>query len=134
MGKSDVGSREDVSRIVREQYRKLLEDPFTAPVFAHLDLEEHLPRIFTFWCFILDIDAAGNPYRGSAFEPHAKLGLTAEHFTRWLRYLHDAIRKRHEGPIADKWVQKSNELGILFQYKMGLMDDESFMIGRKPNP
>lgn len=131
MGKKDVSTREDVSLVVREQYRQLLEDDFTAPVFAHLDLEEHLPRIFTFWCFILDVDAAGNPYRGSAFEPHAKLGLTAEHFTRWLRYLHSAIQERFEGPHAEKWIQKSNELGILFQYKMGLIDDESFLIKRK---
>lgn len=128
---SDITTKAQIERIVREQYRQLLEDEFTSPVFSHLDLEEHFPRIFTFWAFILDIDAAGNSYRGSAFEPHTKLGLTADHFTKWLHFLHTAIRENSEGPNAEKWIQKSNELGILFQYKMGLMDDQSFYLNRR---
>ncbi len=127
----DISNKADIEQIVREQYRCLLEDEYTSPVFAHLDLEEHFPKIFTFWSFILDVDAGNNPYRGSAFEPHTKLGLTAEHFTKWLHFLHTAINAKFEGPVAEKWIQKSNELGILFQYKMGLMDDESFLIKRK---
>jgi hypothetical protein len=117
----DVISKVDVEWVVREQYRKLLEDAFTAPVFSHLDLEEHLPRIFMFWCFVLDIDAANNPYRGSAFEPHTRLGLTAKHFD-------GSIKEKFEGLNAEKWINKSNELGIMFQYKMGLLDDESHVI------
>lgn len=128
---NDILSKADIELIVREQYNRLLSDEFTAPIFAHLDLEEHLPKIFTFWSFVLDIDAGNNPYRGSAFEPHTKLGLVAEHFTHWLNHLHNAIRENFEGPNAEKWIAKSNELGIMFQYKMGLMDDESFLIGRK---
>lgn len=124
----DIINKSDVEWVVREQYGKLLEDAFTAPVFSHLNLEEHLPRIFMFWCFVLDIGAANNPYRGSAFEPHTKLGLTAKHFEIWLHYLHTAIKSTYEGPNAEKWINKSNELGIMFQYKMGLLDDESHLI------
>ncbi len=127
----DISSKSDIEHIVRAQYTCLLEDAFTSPVFAHLNLEEHLPRIFTFWSFVLDIDAGNNPYRGSAFEPHTKLGLTAAHFTKWLDCLHTAIRSRYEGPNAEKWIAKSNELGLMFQYKMGLINDDSFLIGRK---
>jgi len=124
----DINNKSDVERVVREQYGKLLEDAFTAPVFSHLNLEEHLPRIFMFWCFVLDIDAVNNPYKGSAFEPHTKLGLTAKHFEIWLHYLHAAIKGKYEGPVAEKWINKSNELGVMFQYKMGLLDDESHLI------
>jgi hemoglobin len=124
----DITNKSDVEWVVREQYAKLLEDAFTAPVFSHLNLEEHLPRIFMFWCFVLDIDAANNPYKGSAFEPHTKLGLTAKHFEIWLHYLHTAIMNNYNGPNAEKWINKSNELGIMFQYKMGLIDDESHLI------
>lgn len=127
----DVNNKTDIEYIVREQYRKLLEDTFTAPVFSHLHLEEHLPKIFTFWAFVLDIDAANNPYRGSAFEPHTKLGLTAEHFKRWLHYLHSTILEKYEGPNATRWIAKSNELGLMFQYKMGLIDDETMLIRKK---
>jgi hemoglobin len=124
----DITNKSDVEWVVREQYGKLLEDAFTAPVFSHLNLEEHLPRIFMFWCFVLDIDAVNNPYKGSAFEPHTKLGLTAKHFEIWLHYLHAAIKGKYEGPVAEKWINKSNELGVMFQYKMGLLDDESRQI------
>lgn len=127
----DILLRKDIEYVVRGQYAKLLADPFTAPVFAHLNLEEHLPTIFTFWSFVLDIDAGQNPYRGSAFEPHTKLGLTAQHFALWLRFLHETISEKYEGPNADKWVAKSNELGMMFQYKMGLLTDDSFLIGKK---
>ncbi len=127
----DILLKSDIEFIVREQYRKLLEDGFTAPVFSHLNLEEHFPKIFTFWSFVLDIDAGNNPYRGSAFEPHTKLGLTAEHFTRWLKYLHASILDNYSGENANKWIAKSNELGMMFQYKMGLINDDSFLIGKK---
>ncbi|MFM7764279.1 MAG: group III truncated hemoglobin [Sphingomonadales bacterium] len=124
----DLTTKSDIEIIVREQYKKLLEEEYTAPVFSHLNLEEHLPRIFMFWCFVLDIDAANNPYRGSAFEPHTRLGLTAKHFEIWLNYLHHAINEKYEGPNAEKWINKSNELGVMFQYKMGLIDDDSHLI------
>jgi hemoglobin len=127
----EITNKGDVEWVVREQYRKLLEDPFTASVFSHLNLEEHLPKIFIFWCFVLDIDAAGNPYRGSAFEPHTNLGLTAKHFELWLQYLHRSIQEKYTGANAEKWINKSNELGIMFQYKMGLLNDDSFLIKRK---
>jgi len=127
----DILLKSDIEFIVREQYRKLLEDGFTAPVFSHLNLEEHFPKIFTFWSFVLDIDAGNNPYRGSAFEPHTKLGLNAEHFTRWLKYLHASILDNYSGENANKWIAKSNELGMMFQYKMGLINDDSFLIGKK---
>jgi truncated hemoglobin YjbI len=126
---SDITKKSDVEWVVREHYRKLLQDELTKPIFSHLDLEEHLPRIFMFWCFVLDIDAANNPYKGSAFEPHTKLGLTANHFEIWLHYLHTAVKAKYKGPNADKWINKSNELGIMFQYKMGLLADDSPLLG-----
>ena len=131
---NDINSKTDVELIVRKQYSLLLENHFTAPVFAHLNLEEHLPRIFTFWCFVLGIDASNNSYRGSAFEPHTKLGLTAQHFNLWLQFLHQTIRENFSGANADKWIQKSTELGLMFQYKMGLVDDESFLIKKSDKP
>jgi hemoglobin len=131
---NDLNSKTDVEFVVREHYRRLLEDAYTAPVFSHLDLEDHFPRIFTFWCFVLNIDAEGNPYRGSAFEPHTRLGLTAEHFTLWLKFLHETIKNHFEGPIADKWIAKSNELGMMFQYKMGLLNDNDLAANNSEKP
>jgi hemoglobin len=126
---TDIQTKDHIVIVVKEQYRNLVVDPRTKAVFSHLNIEEHLPRIYSFWCFVIDVEAETNIYRGSAFEPHKKLGLTADHFQTWLKYLHDAITSRFQGPVADKWIAKSNEFGVLFQYKLGLLDDDSFLIG-----
>lgn len=127
----DIQNRTDIEFVVREQYRQLLEDSFTAPGFRHLNLEVHLPKIFVFWCFVLDIEAENNLYSGSAFEPHVKLNLTEEHFKKWLNYLHTTIRRYFQGPNADHWVSKSDQFGIMFMYKLGIHNDDSFLIGKK---
>ncbi len=83
----DISSRTDIQNVVRKQYAGLLEHPYTAPKFAHLNLDEHLPKIDDFWCFVLGIDAEKHPYRGSAFEPHVKLHLDDEDFNLWMQFL-----------------------------------------------
>lgn len=118
----DLSNKEDVKTIVDIQYGNLLKDPETAPVFQHLTIEDHLPTIYKFWCFVLDIEAAENRYTGSAFEPHTKLKLEEKHFEIWLSYLHNAINQHFEGENAQKWIEKSNQLGLMFQYKLGIKD------------
>lgn len=118
----DLSSKDDIKTVVDLQYKNLLQDAETAHIFRHLTLENHLPTIYKFWCFVLDIEAAENRYTGSAFEPHAHLKLEEKHFERWLSYLHDAINQNFEGENARKWVEKSNHLGLMFQYKLGLKD------------
>ncbi len=48
----DLRERADVDRLLRAFYERALVDPLLRPVFvdvAHMDLEEHLPRIGDFW-------------------------------------------------------------------------------------
>jgi hemoglobin len=85
---SDIESRSDCERLVRAFYGRALEDPVIGWIFvdvAHLDLEAHVPRITSFWETIL---LAAGTYSGGAFRPHAALharaGLRAGHFERWL--------------------------------------------------
>lgn len=118
----DITSKEEVKKIVDIQYKNLLENEETKPLFLHLDLDHHLPKIYTFWCFLLDIDAAENRYTGSAFEPHVKLELSERHFELWLHFLHTAIQENFEGTTANLWIEKSNSLGLMFQYKLGIKD------------
>lgn len=117
-----IQSFQDVRQIVDEHYRQLLEDDYTAPLFQHLNLETHLPRIYNFWSFILNIEAAEHPYTGSAFEPHARLPLEHQHFQKWMEFLYHAIDQHHDGEMADLWKEKARQMGMLFEYKLGLMD------------
>ena len=122
--KPDIKTRADVEKLVNEQYRLLLEDETTAPVFAHLNLEHHLPKIYKFWCFVLDVEAAKNIYLGSAFEPHVKLGLTHAHFVQWVKYFNQAMDLCFEGTVADKAREKVRQFDIMFQHKLGLLNHE----------
>lgn len=119
-GVKDVSGRADVQSVVREQYAGLLKHAYTAPKFAHLNLDEHLPKIDDFWCFVLGIDAEEHPYRGSAFEPHVKLHLDAEDFRLWMHFLFTAIDDSFAGPVATDWKKRAEQMGMLFRHKLGL--------------
>ncbi len=71
----DIASRADCETLVRAFYSQALTDPVIGFIFtdvAHLDLEEHVPVITSFWETIL-LGAA--TYGGGAFRPHAELNM-----------------------------------------------------------
>jgi hemoglobin len=84
----DIENRDDCERLVRAFYGRALADPVIGRIFvnvAQLDLDAYVPRIASFWETIL---LRGGSYSGGAFRPHADLharvGLRAGHFERWL--------------------------------------------------
>ena len=85
---ADIESRGDCEALVRAFYGRALADPVIGWIFvdvARLDLEVHVPRIASFWETIL---LGARSYAGGAFAPHAALharvGLRAGQFERWL--------------------------------------------------
>jgi hemoglobin len=84
----DIEQRADCEALVRAFYGRALTDPIIGWLFtdvARLDLEAHVPAIASFWETIL---LGTKSYDGSPFPPHADLharvGLKAGHFGRWL--------------------------------------------------
>jgi hemoglobin len=84
----DIETRDDCERLVRAFYARAFADPLIGWLFvdvAKLDLDAHAPVIASFWETIL---LGARTYRGGAFRPHAvlhaKAGLRAGHFERWL--------------------------------------------------
>jgi hemoglobin len=101
----DIETRADCERLVRAFYGSALQDPIIGYLFvdvARLDLEAHVPTITSFWETVL-LDARS--YRGGAFRPHAELhakaGLRAGHFERWLRLWIGTVDELFAGPRAD---------------------------------
>ena len=67
---------------------------------AHLDLEEHIPVIASFWETIL---LGAQTYGGGAFGVHLELhrkagGLRKEHFERWLVLWCPTVDELFDGP------------------------------------
>jgi hemoglobin len=102
---SDIETRADCERLVRAFYGKALDDPIIGFIFtdvAELDLEEHVPKITSFWETVL---LGNQTYRSSAFEPHAalhsKVELREGHFERWLRLWFGTVDELFAGEKAN---------------------------------
>ena len=101
----DIETAADCERLVRAFYGKAMEDEQIGWIFAdvaHLDLEEHIPKIASFWATNL---LGAKSYKGGAFGPHARLhekagGLRKEHFERWLVLWCQTVDEFFDGPLA----------------------------------
>lgn len=128
MERHDIASREDVERLVERFYSRALTDPFIGWLFvdvAHLDLEEHLPRIASFWETIL---LGAKSYGGGAFAPHAQLHRQAElkagHFDRWLALWREAVDELFAGPVAEEAKAHAHRVAYAFHRRLqGLPPD-----------
>lgn len=116
--KPDIQTPEDIEKMVRRQYHLLLHDTDTAPKFAGLDLEQHLPHIINFWKMVLL--AQPGSYTRNAFEPHTRLGLTKTHFEKWVGFLEQAVNENFEGPQAEKAKNHGRLMSMIFQPKLGI--------------
>ncbi len=101
----DIETRDDCERLVRAFYGRALEDPIIGWLFtdvARIDLEAHVPQITSFWETIL---LGTRSYDGSPFPPHAevhaKAGLQAGHFGRWLALWTTTVEELFAGPRAE---------------------------------
>jgi hemoglobin len=100
----DIETRADCEELVRAFYGRMLSDPVMGWIFtdvAKLDVEEHVPRIASFWETIL---LGAQSYSGGAFRPHAELNqkvrLHPGHFERWLWLWGMTVDELFAGPRA----------------------------------
>ena len=103
--KRDIETRADCERLVRAFYGKALDDPMIGFIFvdvARLDLDEHVPRITSFWETVL---LGARSYGGGAFGPHvdlhAKVRLARAHFDRWLQLWFGTVDELFSGERAN---------------------------------
>lgn len=104
--KSDISSPEDVRRLIDTFYEKVQADGLIGYIFndiARVNWEEHLPKMYAFWEFLLlgTADAyKGNPIQ-KHFDLHASHPLKIEHFDRWLLLFQTTVDELFEGPAAN---------------------------------
>ncbi len=118
----DVETRADLERLVRAFYSRALEDPIIGWIFtdvARLDLEAHVPVITSFWeTLVLD----RRTYDRGAFAPHAALharvGLRAGHFERWLALWYATVDELFAGPRAELTKAHAFRLGTAFRGRL----------------
>ena len=111
---NDITTRDDVTRLIRRFYDRLLRDVQVKHIFEPLDLGEHLPKVIHFWCFVL-LDEEG--YRTNVFEKHLPLPLKPEHFDVWLNHFTSSVDELFKGEIAEMAKQRATALVFTFKNK-----------------
>lgn len=129
----DISERADCERLVRAFYSRALTDPIIGFIFvdvAKLDLEEHVPRITSFWETVL---LGAQSYRGGAFRPHAalhmRMALRPGHFERWLTLWHATVDELFAGERAELAKAHATRVGQAFLRRL-----EAFPAGGAPAP
>jgi hemoglobin len=122
----DIEDRADCERLVRTFYGRALTDPVIGFIFvdvARLDLEEHVPRITSFWETIL---LGAQSYGGGAFRPHAvlnmKVRLRAGHFERWLWLWRTTVDELFVGERAELAKTHADRVARAFHARLQLME------------
>ncbi len=129
----DIETRADVERLVRAFYGRAMVDPLIGWLFvdvAKLDLEAHVPRIASFWETIL---LGAQTYSGGAFAPHAvlhaKAGLRAAHFERWLVLWRETVDELFAGPRAELAKSHAERVAHAFHGRLATLGTEPVVGG-----
>ncbi len=120
--KHDVESRDDLERILREFYTRLISNRRLHPYFdkfreEHV-LEHHLKDLTDFWEGALFYK--GN-YKKNVMEIHKKIDnenkLKSEHFEAWLMNFEQAVDKFYEGQNAEKMKIRARSIATVMEIK-----------------
>src|ERR1700741_2164656 len=109
--KKDVESKTDVELLVRKFYSEVIKNPEIGHFFTHVNFEEHFPRMFAFWNFIL-LDEAG--FTGNVFDKHVNLGIESKHFPVWLMHFRNTVDSLFEGEKAELAKQRAELIAYTF--------------------
>ena len=117
----DIQTREDIEQLIDEFYKLVIKDDLIGFFFTDvvgLDWEVHIPIMYRFWeSMLLD----KRTYQGNPMTKHIQLNKKATmlpaHFERWLGLWEKTVQANFQGTVADKAIQKAQQIGGLMQYK-----------------
>jgi hemoglobin len=120
--KKDIETRQDIENLMQTFYNKLLQDPLMSPHFANTDFAHHLPRIVSFWAFVL----LDEPMTiSNVFDAHRPLKIDDRHFEKWISTFSETVDAGFEGKIAEKAKLNAQTIGHTFQWKMKFLNEKA---------
>ena len=111
-----IETKADLELLIDTFYSKVMKDADLAPFFAGFDMAEHMPRMVSFWAFLL-LDVHG--YKGNVIEKHLHMPLKKEHFDRWVELFNGTLDELFEGEKVMLAKQKVNVLRWTMEAKVG---------------
>lgn len=120
----DIQTREDVLLIMREFYKKLLDDEkmsvfFTVATDVSQHLDNHFEILADFWMQSLFL--TGN-YQNNMFllhkKVHEKFSFRKEHYDTWLSYLYSSIDQNFKGKKAEQMKTQALSIATILKIKL----------------
>lgn len=120
--KKDIQNRNDIGLLVRTFYNKAREDNLLSPVFnkkisTEDQWEQHFIKMTDFWETVL---FATQAYRGNPFPMHFNIGITPDHFERWVSLFHQTVNEHFSGIKAEEVKERIEKMRRLFETKLFL--------------
>lgn len=113
-----IETRTDLRELMDAFYVRLLTDERIEPVFARLDLEEHLPILVDFWAMML---LGEDSYRRNAFAKHVPLAIREEHFEIWLGHFEATLDESFAGEKAETAKVRARGIAGIFRSKLAAL-------------
>lgn len=125
--KKDISTPTDVKLLVDSFYKRVRHDDCIGYIFndvAHVDWDDHLPKMYKFWEFALLGTAA---YKGNPMMKHialnAKESLTETHFERWIELWESTIDQYFIGDIANRAKERGQLMKTVMLVKMNQINN-----------
>jgi hemoglobin len=119
--KKDIETIEDVSTLIEVFYEAINRSPSLSPFFRDLSWGEHLPKMNSFWCFIL-LDQPG--YTTNVVDKHLSMPLEKRHIEEWITLFHETIDSLFEGEKAQLGKERARLIGFGIEQKMRLFKNK----------
>lgn len=123
--KPDISTSTDIQLLINTFYEKVRKDDTIGYIFndiAKVDWEKHLPRMYSFWEFLL---LGGDTYKGNPMEVHQKLHrmvpLTEAHFNRWLELFRGTVDENFAGLVAEEAKNRASLIVLTWKPKFAAM-------------
>lgn len=114
MTKSDILSTTDVTKLIKTFYDKLLLSSIKHH-FIHLNLEEHLPRVDSFWSAVIFPEYS---YSQNLIEKHFHLPFQKGDFEVWLTLFLESVDELFSGPNAETTKNRASGVSYIMQKKL----------------
>jgi hemoglobin len=114
MNKTDILSPADITKLIKTFYDKLLLSSIKHH-FIHLNLDEHLPRVDSFWNATIFPEHA---YGQNLMERHAQMNLKKEDFKIWLTLFWETVDELYSGVNAETTKNRAASIAYIMQKKL----------------
>ncbi|MEI8280189.1 MAG: group III truncated hemoglobin [Bacteroidota bacterium] len=116
--KTDIQGRAELEILINTFYNKVKVDPIIGYFFEHVNWEDHLPIMYSFWenAIFYTGGYTGNPLKAHQ-SLHKRNPMTPQHFKHWIDMFIVNVDELYEGPNAELAKQKAISIATVMQIK-----------------